>query len=222
MPKTSNLRSELLNIQQAGDQVFTVAVVVWEAPGNKNSPHAVRFLFVTHKNPALWWRLSMTAARQMGGAGRPARYTNAQYNKALRTATDALNAFLTRESDERAAKALAPNLSRMPSLRYGTMPNEVAFLMSVSDRFHSPFVFNMRLTADDEATVVRAAELCDAQIHRPDARTLSITSPRDMYKIIQSLQLMATAEEFGDERAGDIAATLMGMAGFNWTDSDDF
>ena len=216
MPKTSNLRSELLDIQQAGDKSFVISVSVWEAPGDKDAPHAVRFQFVTHKNPALWWRLSLSTARR--GVGRQAaRYTNAQYNKAMRTATDAMNALITKENDaqeaKRAPKPVTPN-ARLPELTYGTMPNEVAFLMSVSDRFDSPFAFNMRLNERDAIAVLRAAELCDAQLTQAAPTLVSITSPRDMYKIIQSLQLMS--EEFDDERASNLASAMMGMAGFNW------
>lgn len=216
MPKTSNLRSELLEIQQAGDKSFVISVSVWDAPGSKDAPHAVRFQFVTHRNPALWWKLSLSTARK--GSGRQAaQYTNAQYNKAMRTATDAMNALITRENDELKAKRAPPPVTPnapLPTLTYGTMPNEVAFLMSVSDRFESPFVFNMRLNERDAVTVLRAAELCDVQILQPESTLTTITSPRDMYKIIQSLQLMG--EEFDDQRASDLASAILGMAGFNW------
>lgn len=232
MPKTSNLRSELLDIRSGKIDVslpredsFMFTVAVWEAPGSKDSSHAVRLQFITHKNPALWWRLSLVSARQ-GGSNQPSGYTNAQYNKGLRTATDALNALVMKDSDAKAAagaaakpkapKPLAPNRSAMTELPYGTMPNEVAFIMSVMDAFESPFAFSMGLNRYDHAAVVLAAEKCDAQIRRDGTNVISITSPRDMYKIIQKLQEMN--REFGDERAGDIAATMMGMAGFNCTD----
>jgi hypothetical protein len=213
MPKTSNLRSELLDIQQASDKSFVISVAVWDAPGSKDSPHAIRFQFVTHRNPALWWRLSMTTARQEGGGRAPARYTNAQYNKALRAATDAMNSLIMRESD--AGRKITPN----PSLPVGQMPNEVAFLMSASDRFDTPFAFNVRFEKGDAVRVLRAAEVCDAQVYRPDPHIISITSPRDMYKIIQSLQTMY--HRLGDKRAGDIAEAMLGMAGFNWADMND-
>jgi hypothetical protein len=216
MPKTSNLRSELLDIQQASDKSFVISVAVWDAPGSKDSPHAIRFQFVTHRNPALWWRLSMTTARQEGAGRAPARYTNAQYNKALRAATDAMNSLIMRESD--AGRKITPNLSPS-SLPVGQMPNEVAFLMSASDRFDTPFAFNVRFEKDDAVRVLRAAEVCDAQVYRPDERIISITSPRDMYKIIQALQTMRS--RLGDKRAGDIAEAMLGMAGFNWADTID-
>lgn len=222
MPKTSNLRSELLDIQQVRDKSFIVTVSVWESPGDKDSPHANVFAFVSHRNPALWWRLSLYSAMNTG-TDRTARYTNAQYNKALRVATDAMNALITRESDKReaakeakrtppAATSVTPN-SRLPELTYGTMPDEVTFLMSTADRFDQPFQFDMRLNTRDEVTARRAAELSGVRLAGSGA-AVSITSPRDMYKLIQSLWLMR--EEFEDERAGDLASAILGMAGFNW------
>jgi len=222
MPKTSNLRSELLDIQQAADKSFIVTVSVWESPGDRDSPHANVFAFVSHRNPALWWRLSLYSAMNTG-TDRTAKYTNAQYNRALRTATDAMNALITQESDareaKRAPKPVTPNTS-LPSLTYGTMPDEVSFLMSVANRFESPFRFNMRLNTRDYVTVRRAAELSGSRtwVHLPllveEGETLTLTNPRDMYRLIQSLWLMQ--EEFDDTRAGDLASAILGMAGFNW------
>lgn len=211
MPKTSNLRSELLDIQQAGDKSFVISVSVWDAPGGKDAPHAIRFQFITHRNPALWWRLSLDNARK--GTGRAAaKYTNSQYNKALRTATDAMNSLIMRESD--AGRKITPN-GELPEPPYDQMPNEVAFLMSVSDRFGSPFRFNMRFDVDDAVCALRAAELCDAQVHEMQDGTISVTSARDLYKIIQSLWIMR--EKFQDEQAGNIAAAMLGVSGFNRT-----
>lgn len=227
MPKTTSLRSELLDIQRASDKTFAISVAVWTAPGSRDSSGAIRFQFVTHKNPALWWRLSLTTTRPMDGSRGRATYTNAQYNKALRTATDSLNELITREND--AGRPIVPNLSRSdglgrsgspPELPYGQMPNEVAFLMSVSDRFESPFRFNVRFDREDVVRVRYAAGLCDAQIVQSDPSTLSITSSRDLYKIIQALWQMRRAR--GDEDAGKIAAAMMGVSGFNWVGSDDF
>lgn len=213
MPKTSNLRSELLDIQQASDKSFVISVSVWDSPGSKDAPHAIRFQFTTHKNPALWWRLSMLTARQGNGGRQAAKYTNAQYNKAMRTATDAMNALIMRESD--AGNKITPNAG-LPELPYGVMPNEVAFLMSVSERFDTPFIFNMRFDSGDAVRVLRAAEICDAQVQQRSDGTISITSSRDLYKVIQSLWLMR--REFHDEQAGNIAAAMMGVSGFNWVD----
>lgn len=221
MPKTSNLRSELLEIQQASDKSFVITVSVWTTPGAKDAPHAIRFQFITHRNPALWWRLSLATARQVGTGKTPAPYTNAQYNKALRMATDAMNALIMRESD--AGRKITPNLSRgedLAELPYGQMPNEMAFLMSVSDRFDSPFAFNMRFDQSLADRVMRAADMCGARVRQPDDDTLSITNARHMYKIIQMLWLMRN--ESGDDEAGNIAAAMMGKAGYNWTDSGDF
>lgn len=211
MAKTSNLRSELLDIQQANDKSFVISVAVWEAPGTKDAPHAIRFQFMTHKNPALWWRLTMTTARQKGTGRAAAKYTNSQYNKALRTATDAMNALIMRESD--AGRKITPN-NALPELPYGQMPNEVAFLKSVFIRFDTPLQFNMRFDSGDAIRVLRAAELCDAQVREMPDRTISVTSSRDLYKIIQSLWMMR--EEFGDEQAGDIASAMLDVSGFDW------
>lgn len=211
MAKTSNLRSELLDIQQTDDKSFLVTVSVWESPGDRNSPHANVFGFVSHRNPAVWWKLSLYSAMNTG-TDRTAKYTNSQYNRALRVATDAMNAFLIRERDAQEAAPVTPN-SRLPELTYGTMPDEVTFLLSVADRFDAPFIFRMRLNPRDEITVLRAAELSGAKITTTRGET-TITNPRDMYRLIQSLWLMQ--EEFDDERAGNLGSAILGMAGFNW------
>jgi hypothetical protein len=219
MPKTSNLRSELIDIAQAGDKSFVITVSVWEIPGSKDSASAIRFQFQTHKNPSLWWRLSMTSARQVGTASRAqARYTNAQYNKALRTATDAMNAFIMNESDRRAmeGKGLQPNAGsgRLKMLTYGTMPSEVDFLISVAERLESPFAYYMRLNSgDDAAHVEHAAEIADIELSSRGGMT-TITSPRDMYKLIEGLRFMG--DELGNERAMDIASALIKTAGYEW------
>lgn len=217
MPKTSNLRSELINIAQAGDKSFVITVSVWEIPGSKDSENAIRFQFQTHKNPALWWRLSMTSARQVGAPSRAqARYTNAQYNKALRAATDAMNAFIMSESDRRAGKGkkLRANTHRgLRHITYGTMPDEVGFLISVADRFDSPFVYYMSLDSGDSAAVEHAAEISDISLASRNGMT-TITSPRDMYKLIEGLRFMG--DELGNERAMDLASALIGAAGYEW------
>lgn len=223
MPKTSNLRSEVNDISKTGDRSFVITVTVWEIPGTSRSEGAVRFQFQTNRNPSLWWRLSMTSARAITGDGQsPARYTNALYNKAARTANDAMNAFIMRESDVAAAtarggskKALSknPDHSGLTPLTYGTMPTEVDFLMQVSERFESPFAYYMSLNSRDSSVVERAADtgLVDL-VHRNGMTT--IVSPRDMYQLIDSLRFLG--DEMGNERANDIASALLESAGFEW------
>ncbi len=217
MPKTSNLRSELIDIAQAGDKSFVITVSVWEIPGSKDSENAIRFQFQTHKNPALWWRLSMTSARQAGAASRAqARYTNAQYNKALRTATDAMNAFIMNESDRRAneGRKIQPNTHHgLKHITYGTMPDEVDFLLSVAERIESPFPYTMHLGAADSAAVEHAASLARVGLVQRYGMT-AIASPRDMYKLIAALSFMGGDLE--DTRAYEIASAMLGHAGYEW------
>jgi len=219
MPKTSNLRAQLIDISQAGSKTFTITVTVWEAPGSADSPNAVRFQFQTHANPALWWRLSMTSARKAVPPSREqARYTNAMYNKALRTATDALNAFLIRESDSKLSKAgspLQPNVASTGtrSLTYGTMPSEVDFFTAVASRFGAPFLYTMDLKNQDAAAVERAADLSRVDLADRNGLT-SVTSPNDFYRIIDALRFMGS--EFDNQRAYDIASAMLGHAGFEW------
>jgi hypothetical protein len=42
----------------------------------------------------------------------------------------------------------------------------------------------------------------------------TITSPRDMYKLIEGLRFMG--DELGNERAMDLASALIGAAGYEW------
>lgn len=222
MPKTSNLRSELTEIKQASDNSFTISVLVWEMPGGKGGEDAVRFRFKSHANPALWWRLNMTEAAQVNPSDRKRqKYTNAQYNKALRTATDALNAYIVRESDERtpgssgSAKKMAKNRGALPlrTLRYGALPSETDFFLSVSDRFDSPFAYYMMFDPPDAATVERAAHNGGIELaHRNGMTTL--VSPRDMYNLIDSLRMLGT--EMDNSRAMAIASALLEAAGFDW------
>lgn len=214
MPKTSNLRSEVNDISKTGDRSFVITVTVWEIPGTSKSEGAVRFQFQTNRNPSLWWRLSMTSARAVTGDGKsPARYTNALYNKAARTATDAMNAFIMRESDVAAAMSKNPDSNSLSPLTYGTMPREVDFLMQVSERFESPFAYYMSLNSRDSSVVERAADMGRVDlVHRNGMTT--IVSPRDMYQLIDSLRFLG--DEMGNERANDIASALLESAGFEW------
>lgn len=229
MPKTSNLRSEVLSITQSSDNKFTIMVSVWEMPGGKNSASAVKFRFQTHMNPALWWRLSMTEAAPGSGSGpTPARYTNAQYNKALRTATDAMNALIIKESDSRSSepapsaasgKKMKPNRGTgvLAQIDYGTMPNLNHFLLSVSDRFPSPFAYYMKMNANDASIIERAASVGQVYLAHRDGMT-TLVSPMDMYNLIDALRFLGL--ETGVKPAEEIAAALLGAAGFEWSDSE--
>lgn len=220
MPKTSNLRSEVNEIAQAGDKSFVITVTVWEIPDSRDSERAVRFQFQTHKNPALWWRLSLTSVRQATPPStKTGRYTNAQYNKALRTATDALNDFIMRESDARQVSAASKQMSKNPGsdrlklLTYGTMPSEVDFLMAASDRIESPFAYHMSLNDKDAATVERAADLSQVELSHRSGMT-TITNARDMYRLIDALRFMGF--EFDNDRAFSLASAMLGQCGFEW------
>jgi hypothetical protein len=220
MPKTSNLRSEVNEIVQTQDKSFTITVTVWEIPDSRDSERAVRFQFQTHKNPTLWWRIALMTARQVTPAStKTARYTNAQYNKAVRTATDALNAFIMQKSDAQrmreAKKKLAqnPGSDGMVMLTYGTMPSEVDFMMSASERIEDPFAYYMRLNEKDASAVERAADIGRVElVHRNGMTT--VTSSRDMYRLIDALRFMGM--EFDNERALSIASAMMGHCGFEW------
>ena len=214
MPKTSNLRSEVNDISKTGDRSFVITVTVWEIPGTSKSEGAVRFQFQTNRNPSLWWRLSMTSARAVTGDGKsPARYTNALYNKAARAATDAMNAFIMRESDVAAAMSKNPDSNSLSPLTYGTMPSEVDFMKSASERIEDPFAYYMRLNEKDASAVERAADIGRVElVHRNGMTT--VTSSRDMYRLIDALRFMGM--EFDNERALSIASAMMGHCGFEW------
>jgi len=220
MPKTSNLRAQVLNIQRAGDKSFTITVSVWEAPGGPDSAGAVRFQFQSHKNPALWWRLSMTSARKGSAMSRdPAKYTNSMYNKALRAATDSMNDFIMSESDKRsgtaAGRKLSPNYSAMPlrHLRHGTVPSENEFMTYSAGRFDVPFRYYMKLDPPEATTIERAADVAGI-ILLDRSGMIAIASPGDMYKLICGLCFLG--QERKSDRAMMLAASLLGAAGFHW------
>ena len=221
MPKTSNLRAQVLNVQRAGDKSFTITVSVWEAPGSPDSPSAVRFQFQSHKNPALWWRLSMTSARKGSAMTRDAaKYTNSMYNKALRSATDAMNDFIVSESDKRtgaaAGRKLSPNLSAVPlrHIKHGAVPSKAEFMAYAEGRVDDPFRYYMKRDAPEATTSERAADVADVML-LDRSGMIAIASLGDMYQLICGLCFLG--QERGNKSAMLLAASLLGAAGFHWT-----
>ena len=221
MPKTSNLRAQVLEVKRAGDKSFTITVSVWEAPGSPNSSSAVHFEFQSHKNPALWWRLSMRSALKGDATTRvAAKYTNSMYNKAQRAATDAMNAFIVSESDKRAGAAagrkLSPNFSAMPlrHIKHGAVPSKAEFMAYAEGRFDDPFRYYMKLDAPEATTIERAADVADVML-LDRSGMIAIASLGDMYKLICGLCFLG--QERGNKNAMLLAASLLGAAGFHWT-----
>jgi len=226
MPKTTNLRSEVVDLAQAGDKSFVITVVVWEIPGSKDSDRAVRFQFQTHKNPNLWWRLSMTSARQVGAASRAqARYTNAQYNKALRTATDAMNSFIMDESDRRAleAKALQANplYGRTIKIAYGTIPSAAEFAVQAHDKIGASGALRLELDAAHKSAIDRAIKQAK-KVGRADLKSRVVNDgqytivkdPFAVHALVNELILLGQTNNDGDPVG--LASGIMQYIGYAW------
>jgi len=102
---------------------------------------------------------------------------------------------------------------RLKLLTHGSMPSEIDFLMSVSDRFDSPFKYTMGLHPKDSNTVERAADIGRVDLVDRGGLT-AVVSPTDFYRLIDALRFMGT--DLNDERAFCIASAMLGHAGFEW------
>lgn len=256
MPKTSPLRSRLVSLKK-DNGVYQITVRVWEFPNTETSDSAVDFTFRSHSIKALWWRLRLQSA--VSPSGQSAKYTNAQYNRALRVATESMNQDIFSEADEQERRALssqtpAEQTEERRELRPAPTPvsasasrpsspskgaqkkttgkgkamrkNPNGGHRSIAISYGSiPDVHSLReqMTAVTGDDTFRFDQMTEEDMQRLGAvaspgvmisgNALVTKNAEQLHEILDGLTELW---EDGDDRAGDLAASVLEVCGFLW------